>query len=155
VKAGGLYSEQLADEIGAYKDDPAGRVGYLQSMLFRAARLVTDTGIHSRKWTREQAIDYMVSVTGDKRSSITTEVERYSVWPGQACSYMVGREEINRLRDKARAALGPKFELKGFHDVILTNGSMPLTVMTRVVDRWITAQSAVSAKTGSPAGSGR
>jgi uncharacterized protein (DUF885 family) len=115
-------------------------------MLFRAARLVTDTGIHSRKWTREQAIDYMVSVTGDKRSSITTEVERYSVWPGQACSYMVGREEINRLRDKARTALGPKFDLKGFHDVILTNGAMPLTVMVRVVDRWIAAQSAVPAK---------
>jgi uncharacterized protein (DUF885 family) len=142
----GLYSEQLADEIGAYEGDPAGRIGYLQSMLFRAARLVTDTGIHSRKWTREQAIDYMVSVTGDKRSSITTEVERYSVWPGQACAYMVGREEINRLRDKARAALGPKFDLKGFHDVILTNGAMPLTVMARVIDRWIAAQSAVPTK---------
>jgi len=132
-----LYAEQLADEMGAYKDDPAGRVGYLQSMLFRAARLVVDTGIHRRKWTCEQAIDYMVSVTGDQRSNLTTEVERYAVWPGQACAYMVGREEINRLRDKARAALGAKFDLKSFHDVLTTNGAMPLTVIARVVDQWI------------------
>ncbi len=135
-----LYAEQLADEIGAYQDDPAGRLGYLQSMLFRAARLVVDTGIHHRKWTRDQAIDYMVSVTGDQRSSVTTEVERYAVWPGQACGYMVGREEINRLRDKARAALGAKFDLKTFHDVLLTNGAMPFTVMARVVDQWIATQ---------------
>lgn len=135
-----LYAEQFADEIGAYQDAPAGRLGYLQSMLFRAARLVVDTGIHHRKWTRDQAIDYMVSVTGDQRSNITTEVERYAVWPGQACGYMLGREEINRLRAKARTALGPKFDLKSFHDVLLTNGSMPLTVMARVVDQWIAAQ---------------
>jgi uncharacterized protein (DUF885 family) len=136
----GLYAEQLADELGAYQDDPAGRLGYVQSMLFRAARLVVDTGIHDRKWTRDQAIDYMVAVTGDQRSSMTTEVERYAVWPGQACAYMVGREEINRLRDKARAALGAKFDLKSFHDVLLTNGSMPFTVMARVIDQWIAAQ---------------
>ncbi|MEO8352754.1 MAG: DUF885 family protein [Chthoniobacteraceae bacterium] len=135
-----LYAEQLADEIGAYQDDPAGRLGYLQSMLFRAARLVVDTGIHHRKWTRDQAIDYMVSVTGDQRSSIATEVERYAVWPGQACGYMVGREEINRLREKARTALGAKFDLKSFHDVILTNGALPLTVLARLVDQWIAAQ---------------
>jgi uncharacterized protein (DUF885 family) len=135
-----LYAEQLADELGAYKDDPAGRIGYLQSMLFRAARLVVDTGMHHRRWTREQAIDYMVSVTGDQRSSLTTEVERYAVWPGQACAYMVGREEINRLRDKARDALGSRFDLKSFHDVLLANGSTPLTVMGRLVDQWIVAQ---------------
>jgi uncharacterized protein (DUF885 family)/microsomal dipeptidase-like Zn-dependent dipeptidase len=143
-----LYAEQLADEVGAYKDDPAGRVGYLQSMLFRAARLVVDTGIHRYKWTREQAIDYMVSVTGDQRSSLTTEVERYAVWPGQACAYMVGREEINRLRDKARAALGSKFDLRSFHDVLMTNGSMPLTVMARVVDQSIAAQRKSPAQAG-------
>jgi uncharacterized protein (DUF885 family) len=137
-----LYAEQLADEIGAYESDPAGRVGYLQSMLFRAARLVVDTGIHRYKWTREQAIDYMVSVTGDQRSTLTSEVERYAVWPGQACAYMVGREEINRLREKARVALGSRFDLKAFHDVLLANGSMPLTVMERVVDQWISGRMA-------------
>jgi uncharacterized protein (DUF885 family) len=153
----GLYAEQLADELGAYRDDPAGRLGYLQSMLFRSARLVVDTGIHHRKWTRDQAIDYMVSVTGDQRSAMVTEVERYAVWPGQACAYMIGREEINRLRDKARAALGAKFDLKSFHDVLLTNGSMPFTVMARVIDQWIAAQNAAPAKArsadASPAGS--
>lgn len=143
-----LYAEQLADEVGAYQNDPAGRVGYLQSMLFRAARLVVDTGIHRYKWTREQAIDYMVSVTGDQRSSLTSEVERYAVWPGQACAYMVGREEINRLRDKTRAALGAKFDLKSFHDVLMTNGSMPLTMMARVVDQWIAARRKSTAQAG-------
>jgi uncharacterized protein (DUF885 family) len=133
----GLYSEQLADEMGAYEKDPLGRLGYLQSMAFRAARLVVDTGLHHKKWSREQAIDYMVEVTGDQRSSITTEVERYSVWPGQATAYMVGRETINRLRENARAKLGDRFDIKGFHDVVLTNGAMPLSVLERVVDDWV------------------
>ena len=137
-----LYSEQLADEIGAYKGDPLGRLGYLQSMTFRAARLVVDTGLHAKHWSREQAIDYMVGVTGDQRSSIATEVERYCVWPGQATAYMVGRETINRLRAKAKAELGDKFDLKAFHDVLLTNGSMPLSVMEEVVDAWIAQRKA-------------
>lgn len=133
----GLYSEQLADEMGVYAKDPLGRLGYLQSMAFRAARLVVDTGLHHKKWSREQAIDYMVSVTGDQRSSITTEVERYSVWPGQATAYMVGRETIQRLREDARARLGDRFDIKGFHDVVLTNGAMPLSVLERVVNDWV------------------
>lgn len=137
-----LYSEQLADEIGAYQGDPLGRLGYLQSMTFRAARLVVDTGLHAKRWSREQAIDYMVGVTGDQRSSIATEVERYCVWPGQATAYMVGRETINRLRTKAKAELGNKFDLKAFHDVLLTNGSMPLSVMEEVVDAWIAQRNA-------------
>jgi uncharacterized protein (DUF885 family) len=137
-----LYSEQLADEIGAYRGDPLGRLGYLQSMTFRAARLVVDTGLHAKHWSREQAIDYMVGVTGDQRSSIATEVERYCVWPGQATAYMVGRETINRLRAKAKAELGDKFDLKAFHDVLLTNGSMPLSVMEEVVDAWIAQRKA-------------
>lgn len=139
-----LYSEQLADEIGAYKGDPLGRLGYLQSMTFRAARLVVDTGLHAKRWSREQAIDYMVGVTGDQRSSIATEVERYCVWPGQATAYMVGRETINRLRTKAKAELGDKFDLKAFHDVLLTNGSMPLSVMEEVVDAWIAQRKAAA-----------
>jgi uncharacterized protein (DUF885 family) len=133
----GLYAEQLADEMGVYENDPLGRLGYLQSMAFRAARLVVDTGLHHKKWTREQAIDYMVGVTGDQKSSITTEVERYAVWPGQATAYMVGRETINRLRQDARAKLGDRFDIKGFHDLVLTNGAMPLSVLERVVDDWV------------------
>jgi uncharacterized protein (DUF885 family) len=133
----GLYAEQLADEMGAYATDPLGRLGYLQSMTFRAARLVVDTGIHHKKWSRERAIDYMVDVTGDQRTSITTEVERYSVWPGQATAYMVGREEINRLRADAKAKLGDRFDIRQFHDLVLTNGAMPLSVLARVVDEWV------------------
>jgi uncharacterized protein (DUF885 family) len=133
----GLYSEQLADEMGVYEKDPIGRLGYLQSMAFRAARLVVDTGLHHKKWSREQAIDYMVRVTGDQRSSITTEVERYAVWPGQATAYMVGRETIHRLREDARAKLGDRFDIKQFHDLVLTNGPMPLSVLERVVNDWV------------------
>lgn len=135
----GLYAEQLADEMGLYQDDPIGRLGYLQSMAFRAARLVVDTGLHHKKWTREQAIDYMVGVTGDQRSSITTEVERYSVWPGQATAYMVGRETINRLRADAKSRLGEQFDIRAFHDVVLTNGAMPLSVLEAVVDSWVSS----------------
>ncbi|MGQ0836474.1 MAG: DUF885 domain-containing protein [Gammaproteobacteria bacterium] len=135
----GLYAEQLADEMGLYRSDPVGRLGYLQSMAFRAARLVVDTGLHHKKWTREQAIDYMVGVTGDQRSSITTEVERYSVWPGQATAYMVGRETINRLRADAKSRLGDEFDIRAFHDVVLTNGATPLSLLEAVVDSWVSS----------------
>ena len=135
-----LYSEQLADEMGLYKDDPIGRLGYLQSMAFRAARLVVDTGLHAKGWSREKAIDYMVSVTGNTPSSIATEVERYIVWPGQACAYMVGRQTINRLREKARADLGAKFDVRAFHDRILLDGAVPLSVLEANVAAWTAAQ---------------
>jgi uncharacterized protein (DUF885 family) len=133
----GLYAEQLADEMGMYANDPFGRVGYLQSATFRASRLVCDTGLHSKRWTRDQAIDSMVAATGDQRSNITTEIERYCVWPGQACSYMVGRQAINRMRDSAREALGANFDIKGFHDTVLTNGSTPLSVTESLVSQWV------------------
>ena len=133
----GLYAEQLADEMGMYANDPFGRVGYLQSATFRASRLVCDTGLHSKRWTRDQAIDSMVAATGDQRSNITTEIERYCVWPGQACSYMVGRQAINRMRDNARTALGANFDIKGFHDTVLTNGSTPLSVTESLVNQWV------------------
>ncbi len=132
----GLYAEQLADEMGMYADDPFGRVGYLQSMTFRASRLVVDTGIHHKRWTREQAIQSMVAATGDQESNVTTEVERYCVWPGQACSYMVGRQAINRMRDQARTTLGDQFDLRGFHDAVLVNGSTPLSVTESLVQQW-------------------
>ncbi|MGE0664004.1 MAG: DUF885 family protein [Hyphomonadaceae bacterium] len=132
----GLYAEQLADEMGMYANDPFGRVGYLQSAAFRASRLVCDTGLHSKRWTREQAIQSMVAATGDQESNIVTEIERYCVWPGQACSYMVGRQAINRMRDTARQTLGDAFDIKGFHDTILTNGSTPLSVTEQLVSQW-------------------
>lgn len=133
----GLYAEQLADEMGMYANDPFGRVGYLQSAAFRASRLVCDTGLHSKRWTREQAIQSMVAATGDQVSSITTEIERYCVWPGQACSYMVGRQALNRMREGARTTLGQNFDLKGFHDAVLTNGSTPLSVTESLVSQWV------------------
>lgn len=132
----GLYAEQLADEMGMYANDPFGRIGYLQSAAFRASRLVVDTGIHSKRWTREQAIASMVAATGDQESNIVTEIERYCVWPGQACGYMVGRQALNRMRDAARTTLGDRFDLKGFHDAVLTNGSTPLSVTESLVQQW-------------------
>lgn len=136
----GLYAEQLADELGAYDNDPLGRLGYLQSAAFRASRLVVDTGIHHKRWSREQAIQSMMEATGDLESSVTTEIERYSVWPGQACSYMVGRQAINRLRQEAQAALGARFDLKAFHDTLLANGAVPLTVLGELTRAWIQTQ---------------
>jgi uncharacterized protein (DUF885 family) len=136
----GLYAEQLADEMGMYANDPFGRVGYLQSAAFRASRLVCDTGLHAKRWTREQAIDSMMQATGDQRSNVTTEIERYCVWPGQACGYMVGRQAINRMRDAARQTLGDRFDIKGFHDTILTNGSTPLSVTEQLVNEWASSQ---------------
>jgi len=138
----GLYSEQLADEMGVYENDPLGRLGYLQSAAFRAARLVADTGLHSKHWSREQAIDFMVDTLGRKRTAIATEVERYSVWPGQACAYMIGRETIRGLRDGAKATLGSKFDIKAFHDVVLTNGSVPLSTLATIVNAWVAERSA-------------
>jgi uncharacterized protein (DUF885 family) len=137
-----LYAEQLAEEMGMYADDPLGKVGYLQSAAFRASRLVCDTGIHAMRWTREQAIDSMYHVTGDQRSTITTEIERYCVWPGQACGYMVGRQAFNRMRDSARQTLGARFDIKGFHDTILTNGVAPLSVTESLVNDWVASRHA-------------
>jgi uncharacterized protein (DUF885 family) len=128
-----LYSEQLAVEMGLYDEDPFGHVGQLQAALFRAVRLVVDTGLHAKGWSREQAIDYFVRALGDTPGVATTEVERYCVWPGQACSYMVGKLTWLRLRDEARRALGPDFDLRKFHDAGLLSGAMPLAVLERVI----------------------
>jgi uncharacterized protein (DUF885 family) len=127
-----LYAEQLADELGAYKT-PLERAGYLQSFLFRAARLVVDTGIHTRRWTREQATDYLVRTTGFARPRSQREVERYCTQAGQACSYKVGHMAWTRARAKAQAILGPKFDVKRFHEV-LKDGAMPLTILERRVE---------------------
>ncbi len=126
-----LYTERLAVEQGWYEGDIPGLIGALGSELFRARRLVVDTGLHSKGWTRQQAIDYGI---GEQ------EVERYVVWPGQACAYMVGMLRILELREKAKATLGAKFSLPAFHDVVLKTGSVPLDVLARVLDDWAAAQ---------------
>lgn len=136
----GLYAEQFADEQGFYEGDPIGRIGYLRWQLWRAARLVVDTGLHAKNWTRQQAIDYLIATTGDAPGVIATEVDRYIVWPGQACGYELGRREIVRLRDEARNALGPDFDLGGFHDAVLLNGEVPLGVLDQLVSAWIPEQ---------------
>jgi uncharacterized protein (DUF885 family) len=132
-----LYAEEFAAEIGMYKDDPWGDLGRLQLELMRAARLVVDTGLHAQGWSREQAISYMVDTTGMAAGEVTSEVERYMALPGQACAYKVGELKILELREKAKAALGPKFDLRDFHAVILENGGVPLTVLEQLVDEWI------------------
>jgi uncharacterized protein (DUF885 family) len=139
----GLYSEQLADEMGVYENDPFGRVGYLQSFMFRAARLVVDTGLHHKRWSREQGIAYMVETLGDQESSVATEVERYAVWPGQATSYKVGQTRWLQLRENARRRLGPAFDIRSFHDTTLAAGAMPLDVLARVVDDWVAERQGV------------
>ncbi|HEY4749831.1 MAG TPA: DUF885 domain-containing protein [Steroidobacteraceae bacterium] len=132
-----LYAEQLAAEMGMYKDDPWGDLGRLQMELLRAARLVVDTGLHAKGWSREQAIEYMVGTTGMSPAEVTSEVERYMAAPGQACAYKVGELKILELRQKARNALGPKFDLRDFHAVVLENGGVPLTLLAQLVDEWI------------------
>lgn len=135
-----LYSEKLAAEMGMYADDPEGDLGRLQAELFRAARLVVDTGLHAKRWSREQAIDYMVATTGESRPSMTREVERYAVIPGQACSYKLGMIAIERMRAESEAALGPDFDIREFHDVVLLDGAMPIPVLQAKVSRWIAAK---------------
>lgn len=132
-----LYTEQLMAERGLYQDDPFGDLGRLQDELFRAIRLVVDTGIHHRRWTREQAIDYMAGNSGLAASDVEAEIERYIVMPGQACAYKIGMLKILELRSKAQAALGEKFTLTDFHDVVLKNGSMPIAILERVVEQYI------------------
>lgn len=132
-----LYAEEVADEMGMYADDPLGRLGKLQSELFRAARLAVDSGLHDKEWTREEAIDWMTKTTGETRSSVTREIERYSVWPGQATSYKLGQLKIFELRARAEEALGDAFDIKAFHDTILLDGAMPLPVLEAKVDAWI------------------
>ncbi|WP_158266288.1 DUF885 domain-containing protein [Allosphingosinicella deserti] len=131
-----LYAEQLADEMGAYADAPLARLGYIASMLFRATRLVVDSGIHHMRWSRAQAIRYMVDTLGDAESTVTREVERYCVQPGQASSYMLGWRVWTAARERAKARLGTRFDIRTFHDRGLLAGSMPLDVLARVIDDW-------------------
>ncbi len=132
-----LYAEQLADELGVYDDDPFGRLGYLQSIAFRACRLVVDTGLHAKRWTRQQAIDWFASTNGSTVDEVAGEVDRYCAWPGQACGYKVGHSEINRLRTRARKSLGGKFDFRKFNDALVTGGGVPMLTLGRSIDRFI------------------
>ncbi len=133
VEGWALYAEQLGDEIGMYDDDPLGRLGYLQAQRFRAIRLVVDTGLHSKRWTREQAIAWAVENSGRSREAMTSEIDRYCSTPGQACGYKVGHTGILRLREQVKAALGPRYDLRRFDDAIVEVGPMPLDVLDRVI----------------------
>lgn len=135
-----LYAEQLANELGVYDADPFGRLGYLQSIAFRACRLVVDTGLHAKRWSREQAINWFASTNGSSVDEVTSEVDRYCAWPGQACGYKVGHSEINRLRVHARQALGAKFDLRLFNDAVVKAGGVPMVVLARNVDEFIARQ---------------
>ncbi len=132
-----LYAEQLGDELGAYETDPVGRLGYLQSIAFRACRLVVDTGIHAMGWTRDQAVQFFVAVNGSNPLEVASEVDRYCAWPGQACGYKVGHGEINRLRERAIATLGTRYDLKAFDDAVILGGNVPMDVLAQNVDAYM------------------
>jgi uncharacterized protein (DUF885 family) len=134
-----LYAQQLAAELGAYENDPVGKLGYLQAIAFRACRLVVDTGIHAKRWTREQGVRFFVERNGSNPIEVASEVDRYCSWPGQACGYKVGHSEINRQRDRAKAALGQKYDLKAFDDTVVLGGNVPLDVLAKNVDEYIRA----------------
>jgi uncharacterized protein (DUF885 family) len=127
----GLYAERLAAESGWYDGDPEGLLGQLDNELFRGRRLVVDTGLHAMHWTRQQAIDYGIEAS---------EVERYTVYPGQACSYMIGELKILELRDKAKQALGDKFSLQQFHNLVFATGTVPLDLLERQVDAYLRSE---------------
>jgi uncharacterized protein (DUF885 family) len=131
-----LYAEQVADEIGCYRDDPFGRIGYLQSELFRAGRIVVDTGIHHKRWSREQAVAWMVSTIGETPGETQREIDRYCVYPGQACSFKTGANAIVAAREAARRRLGAAFDVRRFHDQVLGSGPVPMSVLTETIEAW-------------------
>ncbi|NML04975.1 DUF885 family protein [Sphingomonas sp. G-3-2-10] len=137
-----LYAEQLASELGVYENDPIGRLGYLQSIAFRACRLVVDTGLHAKRWTRAQAIEWFATTNGSGIDEVTSEVDRYCSWPGQACGYKVGHSEINRLRKHTQAELGAKYDFKAFNDAMVLGGNVPMTVLGRVIEAHIAERKA-------------
>lgn len=132
-----LYGEQLADELGAYDEFKVGRLGYLQSLAFRACRMVVDTGLHHKRWSREQGRAFFVERNGSKPEEVASEVDRYCSWPGQACGYKVGHSEIVRHRARAQAALGSAYDFKAFNDAVILGGNAPMNVLAKNVDRYI------------------
>jgi len=137
----GLYAERIAaEDMDLYANDPWGNLGRLNDERFRAVRLVVDTGMHAKRWSREEAIAYMLANTSNSEDDVVREIERYVVWPGQACAYKTGQLAIIRLRQKAEQALGERFDLRAFHEVVLMNGAMPLGILENVVDEWIASR---------------
>ena len=132
-----LYAEQLADELGLYDDFEVGRLGYLQSLAFRACRLVVDTGLHAKRWTREQGVEFFVHENGSNPLEVASEVDRYCSWAGQACGYKVGHSEIVRQRGLAQQALGAKYDLRDFNDVVVKGGNVPLDVLAQNVAEYV------------------
>ncbi|WP_251358258.1 DUF885 family protein [Kangiella sp. TOML190] len=141
VEGWALYSELVAWEMGMYENDPFGDLGRLKAELFRAVRLVVDTGLHAKKWSREEAIQYMAETTGTAQSDVVAEIERYMTWPGQALGYKLGMINLVNQRAKARKALGDKFDPKEFHDLILLGGAVPMAVLNAKIDKWIASKS--------------
>ena len=141
MKAGGFTRNGWGGS-SAYQKRPLDNLGRLQAEMFRAVRLVVDTGMHHKRWTREQAIEYMTAKTGMPQTDVVAEIERYLVMPGQALAYKVGMNKILSLRERARAQLGAKFDLKRFHNLVLTGGDMPLTLLEQRVDAWIAQEKA-------------
>ncbi|MES2300220.1 MAG: DUF885 family protein [Pseudomonadota bacterium] len=137
IEGWALYAEQLVDEFGLYVSDPFSEIAYLQSLQFRACRLVVDTGLHAMQWSRQKAIDFLLANTGRGVAAMTNEIDRYVVWPGQACGYKMGHNEILRQRERAMAELGAKFDLAGFNDAIVQSAGVPLTVLPTVIGRYI------------------
>jgi len=138
-----LYAETLGDALGMY-DDPLDKYGQLSAEVWRAARLVVDSGMHALGWSRERAMQYMRDHTTESEAEVVAEVDRYIVWPGQATAYKIGQLRIAALRDKARAALGDRFSLSAFHNALIDGGAMPLDVLEEEIDRWIAEQKGVA-----------
>lgn len=134
-----LYAERLGKEVGFYQD-PYSEYGRLENEMWRSVRLVVDTGVHSKHWPRQQMIDFFHAHTAMDDQNIQTEVDRYIAWPGQALAYKIGQMEILNLRDHARAALGPRFDIRAFHDAILDDGPLPLNILNQRVNAWIAQQ---------------
>ena len=137
-----LYAEKLADELGAYAEHPEWRLGYLQDQAFRACRLIADTGLHAKRWSRAQAVNLFVEKNGDGPEEIASEVDRYCSWPGQACGYKIGQNEILRQRARAQAELGGAYDLKAFDQAVVDGGNVPLDVLAKTIDRYIASASA-------------